>query len=192
MLAEPEGLDAILGDYLGLDYAILLGVTDASDEVIDFMGALAEAKDTEAQDVCLPTLEFPEASFLENPYFEIGPTDLNVDLLGYSMTLEGAHISGAFSADGAVIGGVEFSGLVDLEALGELFGYDASALCLLIAAFDVECVECSDGDMSCLGMRMIDMDAGEVTGLEIEYIEMEDCHEECATLGKNPECPINP
>ena len=123
---EPQGIGSILGDFIEQD--VLIGVKAADDTNIDMIGAIAsEGSDPPAQETCDPTIEFPQAGFDENPFFEIGPETTTLSVAGYSVTIDGLLISGAFGPDGDYISGSVLSGTIDTRPLVPLL--DGNADC---------------------------------------------------------------
>ncbi len=190
----PEGVGTVLEAYL--DYTIFLGVTSADSSSLQIMGAVASEDDPTMQDYCTPTLDFPEANFAEAPYFQIGPETTTLSVAGYSITIDDLLVSGDFAPSGEWVGGATLAGSIDTRPLVSLLDDDPEAddntVCELVAGFGVDCITCSDGQPYCLELLVDSLVAEQQTGLTLDYIEYEDCHEQCPDLGNNPECPLNP
>jgi hypothetical protein len=123
-------------------------------------GALSET-DSSAQDLCEPSIEFPEpADFTSAPFFSIGPQDTTLSAGGFDVAINQLQIAGDFTADGSQIGGAILSGEIDARDLvGALVGgglleeEDPDAVCDLIGTFGVACEACaSDGAAYCLAI----------------------------------------
>jgi hypothetical protein len=179
---EPAGIGAFLGGTL--DAKILIGVEDASD-TIDFLLAIPDG-DSLDQDYCIPTIDFEPISFASSPFFEIGPVDLPINLLSYSLTIYGMNIDGTFQADGSGMNNISISGALDLrdleDALGGLSGgvvSNAEGACDLIEILGVSCTSCpSDDEELCLSVSLTDVEAT-ATGTELEVVEEGVVHPEC-------------
>ena len=179
---EPAGLGALLGD--ALNATILVGVEEASD-IIDFLIAIPEAG-TDEQDFCSPTLDFDPISFDSSPFFEIGPADLPVNLMGFSLTIYDMNINGTFQPDGGGMDNIKIAGSLDLrdleDTLDELTGgiaSDADAACDFALLLGVGCSACpSDGVENCLSVSLTDIEAT-ATGTELAVVEEAGEHPEC-------------
>lgn len=169
---EPEGIGTILGELLTQN--ILVGVTAADDTSIQMIGAIS-GEGTEAQDLCTPSIPFPEADFSENPFFEIGPEDTTITVAGYSATIGDLQISGAFGPDldyfsGGVLGGVidttTLDDIPDLAELASCDGTDDACLCNFIGGTGLAtCSECPDGSGPyCLTLLADHIVANEIDG----------------------------
>ena len=196
----PEGVGAVLEPYLG-EVKLYLKILSADATDIEIMGAVADS-DTGAQDYCSPTLPFPEADFTSSPYFQLGPDTLDFAIAGYEATIQDMLLAGTVGSDGTWIGGMVLEGRIDTRPLVEIVfddEDDPGAICDFVLGFGISCIECSDGDADpyCLDLKAVDFTASAVD-LNVETIELEDCHEECAdTWNKdgslsNPECTLAP
>jgi hypothetical protein len=155
---KPAGVGSLLLGMLEQD--ILLGVISVSEDWIEMSGALSET-DSSAQDLCEPSIEFPEpADFTSAPFFSIGPQDTTLSAGGFDVAINQLQIAGDFTADGSQIGGAILSGEIDARDLvGALVGgglleeEDPDAVCDLIGTFGVACEACaSDGAAYCLAI----------------------------------------
>jgi hypothetical protein len=178
----PTGLDTLIGDSLNM--SILFGIEEASD-ILDFMGAIPVSGTTD-QDFCVPTLDFDPISFERSPYFEVGPVDMPISMMGYSLSIYDMNISGTFDADGEGIQAVGLAGALDLRdiapALGELSGglvTDAASACDMLVMLGITCDDCpTDGESVCIGLELTDIDAT-ATGVSLEIVAEADTHPEC-------------
>ena len=153
---EPEGVGSVLGSLL--EQNILVGVTAADDSELVMIGAISVGQ-TDEQDMCNPTIEFPTASFSDNPYFQIGPKDTTISVSDISVEIQDLEVSGAFAADSSYFGGGVLGGtidtrpLVDLVADGEEVG--EGYICDLVSELGyAECVACPSGGDFCLTLRV--------------------------------------
>lgn len=186
---EPAGLGGLIAGMLESD--LLLGVSAASETSISMYGTLSDSAGS--QDTCEPTVDFPAADFRENPYFQLGPTDLPLDLGGVSATLMNLRLGGTFSADASRIEDGELSGQIDMRELGPLFEdligtSDAETICTVISGFGAECEAClSDGEETCLSVAIEDIVGNRVTD-GVDQITQENCHPDCSASYRNPDC----
>jgi len=189
----PEGVGAVLQDYL--DFQILIQPTSVENDTITMVGAMASEVDNNFQDYCDPTIDFPVADFSNAPYFQIGPQSTTIAVSDYSVTIENLLISGTISQDGTWFGGGSLAGEIDTRPLVPLLFEgedDENAICDFILGFGVSCIPCY-GDESlpyCLEIEAIELEAEGTTGPSVEFIEQEDCHEECAASDLNDECVL--
>ena len=186
----PEGVGDILLTYLG-EASVLVGVRSADEAWVRMIGAVASSEEPEVQDFCLPTLDFPDAGFGDNPLFQIGPETTELAVAGLTIRVEDLHVSGAFSPDADYLAGARLAGRVDTRGLGELIDEASGdgAVCDLVSGCGVTCVPCGDGAPYCLELDIADMTAEIVPGMLYE-VEQEDCHEQCEASTDNPECAL--
>jgi hypothetical protein len=196
----PEGVGAVLQEYL--DFQILVQPTSVEGGEITLMGAVpAEESSPVSQDYCSPSIPFPAADFSNAPSFVFGPQSTTIEAAGYSITIDDLMISGTFSGDGEWFGGATLAGEIDTRPLVPILFEgedDPNAICEFIEGFSVFCVPC-EGDEAvpfCLEIEAQDLIAEATGGPVVEYIELEDCHTECADTWDengdytNPECTI--
>jgi hypothetical protein len=181
---EPAGVEVLLQTFL--TFSLLLGVQSSDADSIQFIGALAD--DAGNQDVCTESIPFPvEADFTGNPYFEIASDALPIEVEGFSVTIEDLLLAGAFTPNGDTIEGVALQGSINTVSLVEALDLGTAdsnpgAVCDLVATFQVECKECSDGSGPyCLAVSVDSMTAAEVPGVTLEEITAEE-------IDANPTC----
>lgn len=192
---EPEGIGAILSGYLTVP--ILIGVVSADTE-IEMIGAVGvEGSNPPAQDICAPTMDFPEATFTDNPYFQIGPANTIINVSDYSIEIQDLFVAGAFAPNGDYIAGAVLKGSVDTRPLATIMneecvegGPDYPAcldeICNLAAGIGVACEPCGDGQNYCLSIHVDSILAAEVDTTLQEIVDEcvehpEQCPEDCAT-----------
>lgn len=155
---KPAGVGSLLLGMLEQD--ILLGVVSVSDTEIQMMGAISQTDSTD-QDMCEPSIDFPEAAdFTSAPFFSIGPQNTTLSAAGYDISISDLNFAGDFTADGGQIGGAILSGEIDArDIVGALVGgglleeEDPDAVCDLIGTFGVACEPCaSDSAAYCLSI----------------------------------------
>lgn len=184
---EPAGIGGLIGDLL--EQNILVGVVSADSSSLSMIGAISVTGTTE-QDTCTPSIDFPEADFSENPFFSVGPEDTTIAVAGYSATIRGLEISGAFAPDLSYFGGGKLAGTIDsrdlltIPDLLELTGCDGTddaCLCDFIGGTGLAtCSACSDGEDLCLKLLAKDIVAEEISGSLVVRTD--------ADVAGDPEC----
>lgn len=185
---EPGDIGSLIGE--ALEQNILVGVVAADDTTVQMIGAISEGA-SETQDVCTPSIDFPEADFSENPFFAVGPEDTTISVAGYTAEIGDLEISGAFSPDMSYFGGGRLGGVVDtrqlddieeLASLASCDGTDDACLCNFIGTTGfAECGTCpDDGQPYCLTLL-----ADQIVAVEIETGLVPISEDDIAA---NPEC----
>lgn len=159
---QPPGIGDLLAVELE-DVEILVTPTDVTGTDITMMGALGLGNG--AQDVCTESLDFPAANWAD-PFFSIETPELELDVEGYSFTVQDLVLTGAFAPDGSRIQGAVFQGFVDTRPLATLLGTGSTenAMCLLVETFGVSCEACSDGGDFCLSVYVDSVGAQNIPG----------------------------
>ncbi|MFT7521055.1 MAG: hypothetical protein ACI9MC_003206, partial [Kiritimatiellia bacterium] len=117
---EPDGIAALLSQFLTFDLLVGVKSVDTGAETIQIMGALGvEGAPTPTQD-CSPVIPFPEASISENPYFELGPQEFSIEVEDVVITIDDLYLSGSFAPDGSYIDGAVLSGVIDTRAFVDI------------------------------------------------------------------------
>ncbi len=184
---KPAGVGSLLLGMLEQD--ILLGVVAVSDTEIQMMGAISQTDSTD-QDMCEPSIDFPEAAdFTSAPFFSIGPQDTTLSAAGYDISISDLNFAGDFTSDGGQIGGAILSGEIDARDLvGALVGgglleeEDPDAVCDLIGTFGVSCEPCaSDSQAYCLSIYVdqITANVDDQTLVAQDECNPEECSEGC-------------
>ena len=106
--------------------------------------------------------------------------------------LSDATLSGTLAPDGGYFGGGELSGVLDARDMGPLMvdyldDTSPAEVCKLLTAFGVDCGTCDDGKPYCIDV-LIDHLIAEQHGAELELIEQENCHPQCAASCDNTAC----
>jgi len=179
-VVQPEGIGPVLSTLLEVVLTEVVAVTASE---VDVLGAVAVPNSNPAtEDYCVPTIDFPAADFAEQPFFHLGPADVDLVVSGAIVTVGDLELTGAFASDGSYLGNGVLTGLVDTRplALVENPEGDGSDICELVGSFNVECQPCpSDGAAFCLDLRAedivaqlrADIDLVEVTGYNCEGCE---------------------
>ncbi len=179
---EPPGVGPILQQQLsdnGLD--ILIGVVSVGGGNITFRGALGDGSSPPQQDMCLPSIEMPQASFSENPFFEIEADSLAFTISGVTFSLNDLVVNGAFAPDGSLIAGATLAGMMDTRELVPLVSPDGGddAVCEIAAPFGVVCEPCPDGGEYCLSALITNISASKVDGLVLQQVAEADIPDPC-------------
>lgn len=158
---QPVGVGALLSTFLTMP--ILVGVTDASVDSIDLLGAqgVRDASEAWVQDTDQLTWDFPPADFGEAPYFEV---EAEVIVIGYNyggklyeIPVYGFTVQGTIAADASKVGGGRAFGQGDTRNMGPLLGAgdEPTALCDTLASIGLECEVCPDGVQSCMTLEVL-------------------------------------
>ena len=151
---HPEGLGSTLTAFF--EAPLLLGLNGISESTFDFIVApTIDVSDT-TQDTCSPTVSMTTAS-LEAPFFTLGPWTLNLNVASIPATLDEAHFSGTFAADGSFIGNGTLTGQLDTRPLVPLLISEGSSdsICSLAEALGVSCIPCpSDSEPFCFDVKI--------------------------------------
>ncbi|MCK6507555.1 Ig-like domain-containing protein [Myxococcota bacterium] len=185
---EPEGAGDLISGFIDLE--LIVGVSSVTGDSIKMLGAIADAGE---QDYCTPTIDFPSADFRENPYFQVGPTDVVFDAGGISAELSDFSMSGYFGDDGDIIEEGVVQAELDVRvlapALGEVLGTeDPDDLCMYMGFLGIECTTCTgDGADYCVGLTVEEID-GALLGESLATVDQGNCHPMCAESWDNPDC----
>ena len=164
---QPSGVGSLLGAYLTVD--VLTSVQDADQATIHVLGGVSE-EGTSAQDLCSETVAFPIADFTQNPFFELGPADISIGVLGTSIQIYDLYLSGSLRSDLLGIEGAELEGILDTRGVVPLvdpYGPD-DVVCQLMAGFGVTCQACPQGGDFCVPALVDDLIAPAVAGPLVE------------------------
>ena len=165
---EPPGVGSLLTGYLTVD--VMVGIEDADASALTVLGGVSE-EGTQNQDLCSETVMFPPADFTDNPYFELGPSDIAIGVLGTSIDMYDLFLSGAFRPDFTGMEGATLEGQLDTRGLVPLvdpFG-PPDAVCTLLVTFGVTCGPCVSGVGDyCVDAVVDDLAVPQVAGPLIE------------------------
>lgn len=151
---SPPGIGAVIKQLIGGagDFGLLLmaDVVDEKKGAISFIGSAALADDRTQQDLCT-TPFFVEATW-ESPHFSGSTPELDIEVAGFAVTIQGLEIAGDYSVDGSEIEIERFAGEIDTRELDVILGQET---CALIAAF-AECAPCSfePSSVTCLDLAV--------------------------------------
>ncbi len=159
-ITEPAAIGALLQSYLG-DIELALQVTDIdiTDGTLEAFGAtLANG----SQDLCVPTVGLTDNQLGAwcNPFMEVGPTTLTVDVTGNPTDVLDTRINGTVVQEGARIVSGRLAGELDTRGLDPLVGGGLGATCALMASLGIACEPCPDGSGTyCISLVMEDIQA---------------------------------
>ncbi|MES2640068.1 MAG: hypothetical protein V4850_11315 [Myxococcota bacterium] len=175
-ITEPSGIGSFLSGYLTQE--ILLGVVSVSDTEIEMIGTIAvEGSSPAEQDYCLATIDFPTADFTGNPDFQIGPSDLSLDVGGVTIALTELLVTGTFEDDGSAFEDGVLSGTIDTRPLDAMVGDGSEGIVCEYAAFvGATCEACpSDGGEFCLSLVAEDITGIELEGVAVAFVPGNNC-----------------
>ncbi|MFH1466189.1 MAG: Ig-like domain-containing protein [Pseudomonadota bacterium] len=178
-VVEPPGFGDVIATLIGQP-DVLVEVQQADDQLV-FLGAIAETNSDE-QNLCSPTIDFPPADFSDAPYFEVPPSLVDIEVDGTTLSLHEFTMAGTFAADGGYFGGGVIGGELDTRDLVDLVPEveDPEEACELMASFGAPCRACtSDDEPLCLRV-LIDRLLGDEVHTDV--VEVRDPSE-------NPDCP---
>ena len=147
---QPPGLGSLVEQEL--ERALLLGIEEAGS---DLMTRLAEAGPTGAP-LCSGGASFGLAGFdAGDPWLDVtyGSVTLPRTTVGEGVVLYDVRLTGAFDAQATEIAGVTLTGLADARSVVD---EDCQAL---LGPFGLSCVNCPDGDPSCVEVEITDLRA---------------------------------
>lgn len=168
-IEKPSGLGTLIDGQLNQSIVVEVQAADAL--TMDLLVGLSAADTSDEQDYCAATTSLTDASFAENPSFSVGPSTLSISAQGITLTLEDVYLSGTFSADLSEITNGELSALMDtepLDALAEEYGADSA--CTLLSYIGASCVDCADGEETCVEFVATKM-LGE--GVKMDLVEIQ-------------------
>ncbi|MSQ03344.1 MAG: hypothetical protein EXR71_15870 [Myxococcales bacterium] len=172
-IEEPSGLESVLSS--NINQSVLMEVAYADAASLDFLVGLSIADDPTVQDYCTATTTVEGASFVENPSFDVGPTELSMVVAGYAVYLTDVYFSGTFAADMSEITDGSIAGVLDTRPLDDLAGGKEGAVCQLAAMMGgASCVACADGEEFCLELL--------VTKIQAPWLDKTDLSEVAGNL----------
>ena len=173
---EPSGSGGdLVAQYFG--GLFLIGVQDVSETELDTIFAVGEdmGGGMVQQDPCYKTEDFEPADFTRNPYFELGPRRMPLEVQGQSMMLDAVQIFGALVDDGTDLADAELRADADLRQMGQ----DWETYCDLGVLVGITCTACeADGEESCVRIHVADIQGQVQGGLVIQ--EVTDPEAECS------------
>ena len=163
---EPEGAGDLFAEYFG--GVFLVGVEEVTEDAVDVIFAVGEnVGDMVQQDPCYETVDFEPADFSRNPYFELGPKRMPLEVQGQSVMLDNVQISGALVDGGTDLTDAELLADADLRQLGA----DWQTYCTYLVIFGLSCMECSsDGVEACVGLHVAQIEGEPQGGVVVKEV----------------------
>jgi hypothetical protein len=168
-ITAPPGMDSLASQYL-TDVSVVFHVhaVDEAAGEIDIYGAMLEQVGGQLQqNLCSPTwnLASAGAGTYKEPFFSIGPADVEIGFDGSTGSAYGLITSGRFTAGWDAIVAGEASSQLDTRMLDELIdpNADEGAACELLASLAINCQPCPYG----LGPFCLQMAAEGIVSTEV-------------------------
>ena len=164
---QPAGVGPLLQAQITVD--ILLGVLAANTTSATFIGAIGDDQVPLGQDLCNPSIDFPQVDFSQRPAFEVGPDDVTLEIQGLQVAIDDLYVSGNFSADATSIVDATLQGSIDTRQLVGLLGANSppNSICLLVQLAGTQCLPCPTGGDFCLTLLVDSIQANEIPGLTL-------------------------
>jgi len=162
---EPEGGGGLVsGLFAGV---FLLGIQEVLEHEIDIIFAVGEdvGGGVIQQDPCYETVDFEPADFTRNPYFELGPKRMPLEVQGQAVMLDDVQISGALVDDGTDLTDAELIANADARQFG-----DWEYVCGMLDVFGAPCQACSDGVEACVGLHVAQIEGAAQGGVVIQEV----------------------
>jgi hypothetical protein len=157
---EPAGVGSLLGSLIG-DVRVFLGVT-AYDEATEELSLIGAIGDPSGQDLCTETLDLPQPAAFSNPEMTLQSDSLPITVADLTVDITDLDIAGTVLPDGSGIAGARLAGSLDTRDLGDLLpGEEGQSPCELLSGFGAECIACSDGEVACIALDVVDLVASE-------------------------------
>lgn len=188
LITKPVGVGSIISSFISAD--LLFGVETVDAARLQAVVALSNSYATD-QNLCRETPDTPGSDFSEAPYVAVGPMELNLEMGGALVPLRNAWITGAFSVDGASLGGATVTGVMDFREadmavpdLGDALvnsGLGRDDFCTLLPNFGGQCVVCDDGQEECFEFQAISMESSRLSPALVPVTAND--------VASNPDCP---
>lgn len=170
-VVEPASIGALLQPYLGdIDLAMQVTEIDVASGTLE---AFAATLDGGVQDLCVPAIGLTDTRLGAwcNPFMEVGPANLVVDVEGNPTDVLDMRISGTVVQEGARMVNGRFAGDLDTRGLDPISGGYMGAACDLLTSLGIPCEPCPDGSGTyCITLVMEDIVAQptQVSGINPE------------------------
>ena len=156
-VAEPAGADALVDQLF--TYDVLIYVEEELSDSLHLDLSLAGSDGY--QNPCEPVVALPKAEF-DNPSFQSGPADLPATLGGEPVTLYDFTLTGAF--DAYAFGWHAGTLAADFDAREVDPALPEGLLaCDLLAGLGSPCRACTDGDVRCFSLELVNIEAALVS-----------------------------
>jgi hypothetical protein len=179
---KPAGVGSLLSAQFTA--SILFGIETVLEQSFSPIITISE-ESSNAQDMCFPSIGgIVTADFSQNPYFEISPIDIDINLSGFPVQVGDFSLSGVMDETGFSYAHGVIAGVVDARNIALLINLGAQEVCDLLAGFGSPCGPCSDGNAFCFEIEATEM-SGMNTELPLECVGYAYCHPLCSSSG----CP---
>jgi hypothetical protein len=176
---KPEGVGMLMATLF--NDPLLMGIVEATETSLSLLHAGTKPLERPpVQDFCTATTLLPAADFSQNPWFQAGPVDISPSILGVPVHVGNFQFSGDFLQDGSAVVKGHFTATVDgRDAEAAVPEMTADAVCSLLQSYGSECVPCSDGEIFCVDVEMIEVEASLTEGelVDVEASQCPDCEE---------------
>ena len=115
----------------------------------------------------METVSPPPVSFSDRESFELVAEALDLTVAGVDVSISDFSITGRFDSTHDAMIDMEVTGLLDTRPLDPILGGDPGAVCGLVVAFGISCIECPDGAESCLAVEVTDLRADLIPDLTV-------------------------
>lgn len=173
---EPTGVGSLIASFGAAP--LLFGVSRLSGSSMDFRVAIEDSA-TGGQDYCSRSFDITGAT-LTGAWFSVDAPQLSFDAFDATVVAYNVEVDGAFSSDGATIGGGRIRALLDLATVASLLSDSSTSedVCTLFASFGATCTACPDGREECAAMWINDI-VGSVHAGPVEEITTSDSDPRC-------------
>jgi len=176
----PDNIEDVAGLLTG-NYGMMLGISTTDGTTADFI--LGTSEDGQQQ-MCNRTVTMPAVSFDETGAFVWGPQNFS---LANGIQTKQLVLTGVYDE---ASGGIELavSGTTIIDTIPEEdFSIGGLTVCELLDTIQVACEACAEGQ--CLFTEVNSL-VGSPGGSSVRPVDLPDCHEECDTSVKNPDCTL--
>lgn len=173
---DPTGVGSLVASFGAAP--LLFGVSHASGSSIDFRVAIEDGA-TGAQDYCSRSFDIPGAT-LSGAWFSVDAEQLSFDAFDTTVIAYDVEVDGAFSSDGASIGGGRIRALLDLATVAGLISDTSTSddVCELFGAMGATCSACPDDRNECAAVWINGID-GSIHAGPVENIAASDSDPRC-------------
>ena len=179
---KPAGLGSVLAAQFSSN--MLLGIHSFDESSFSPVITVSD-EFTDYQDMCFPTAGgIVTADFTQNPYFSIGPVNVDFVLSGFPITIDNFFLSAVLESNGSFYHHGTISGVVDARIVETVVAFTAEQLCDLLDGLGSSCLPCADGAAFCFEIEAVDI-SGYATGNTMECVGYAYCHPDCTNNG----CP---
>jgi hypothetical protein len=132
-----------------------------------------------AQEMCFRSFDVTGVDFSSAPYFDFAAAEVQVDNFAAPITFQDFHVDGTIASDASWLGGIRFSGVLDVRELAATMDSDPDTLCTLAANLGTPCEPCpTDMSAHCVTLSS-DQIYGEAIDLDIVEITEPYSHADC-------------